>query len=64
MDSFNMDIKAGRVLEGFGALFTLISKGWFIAVLLFYVNLQVVLSLSFEITVVTNEMFDFRFWIH
>jgi hypothetical protein len=60
MDSFNMDIKAGPVLEGFGGLFTLNSKGWFIAVLLFYVNLQVVLSLSFEIRVVTNEMFDFR----
>ena len=59
-----MDFKAGPVLEGFGALFTLNSKGWFIAVLLFNVNLQVVLSFSFEITVVTNERFDFWFWIH
>ena len=47
MDSFNMDIKAGPVLEGFVALFALNSKGWFIAVLLFTVNLQVVLSFSF-----------------
>jgi hypothetical protein len=54
-------IKAGRVLESFGALFTLNSKGWFIAVLLFYVNLQVVFSLRSQWSQMKCLIFGFGF---
>jgi hypothetical protein len=53
MASYNMDIKAGPVLECFGALFTLNFKNWSVASTAkhFNVNLQVVLSFSFELRI-------------